>query len=121
MLGNRIKDEEKINLNAYVALNEDDRHFISPLIFHEDPDAKKDSVVEKETIFSFMLKNPFYLFIFIIIGYYIYPNLWKKDYFMSLSEDFNHIQHLKNKKTSDTYDYINYRRGLYASVRSNFS
>ncbi len=104
-----------------MALNEGEKHFVSPVIFHEDPDAKKDSIEEKETIFSYMLRNPFILIMFIVFGYYIYPNLWKKDYFMALSEDFNNKRHLDDRGSVETYDYINYRRGLYASVRSNFS
>jgi hypothetical protein len=103
-----------------VALNEDDKHYISPVIFHEEPEAKKDKIKDNETIFSYMLKNPYLIFIFLIFGYYIYPTMWKKEYFMALSEDFNNKKHLKDGG-ENIYDYINYRRGLYASVRSNFS
>jgi hypothetical protein len=119
VMGKKINEEEKINLNAYLALNNEERHYISPVIFHEDPENSKNKTREEDTIFSYMLKNPFIILIFLTIGYYIYPNMWKKDYFMALSEDFN------NKKIIDEnrkiYDYINYRRGLYVSVRSNFS
>jgi hypothetical protein len=102
-----------------VALNEDDKHFISPLVFHDDTDEKKSKINYEETVFSTIIKNPTIIFLFIIFGYYFYPNLWKKDYFMAASEDYNNKRLSLNDEK--IYDYINYRRGLYSSVRSNFS
>ena len=113
-------------------MNEDIKHFISPVIFHdEETDEKKSKIKYEETILDSFLKNPILIILFLIFGYYIYPTLWKKEYFMALSEDYNNREIIKyslentNKKHVEKderiYDYINYRRGLYASVRSNFS
>jgi hypothetical protein len=103
-----------------VALNENEgKHYISPMIFHDE--STKDSTINhEETILSYMLKNPYLIFAAIILGYYIYPTLWNKEYFTKLSSDRNNQRILANQG-QDIYDYINYRRGLYVSVRSNFS
>lgn len=99
-------------------MNESEKHFISPMIFHDEVLTDNKKIADKETIFSYMLRNPIILIAFIIVGYYIYPTLWKKEYFMALSEDYNNKRILED---DDLYGYINYRRGLYVSVRSNFS
>jgi len=102
-------------------MNEDNKHFVSPFIFHDESldEFKKNKIKYDQTVFATILKNPILLLIFVIFGYYIYPSLWKKDYFMALSEDFNNLKLVDDE--NDLYDYINYRRGLYVSVRSNFS
>ncbi len=46
--------------------------------------------------------------------------MWNKEYFSNLSIEYNNKKILDGKG-KDVYDYINYRRGLYVSVRSNFS
>jgi hypothetical protein len=74
----------------------------------------------EDTIFSYLLKNPFLIFVFVVFGYYIYPTMWNKEYFSNLSIEYNNKKILDGKG-KDVYDYINYRRGLYVSVRSNFS
>ncbi len=89
-------------------------------MFHdENENENRNKIRYEETVFTTIIKNPIVIFIFILFGYYIYPSLWKKDYFMALSEDFNNLK--LSKEDVRVYDYINYRRGLYASVRSNFS
>ena len=108
-------------------MNEGDQHYISPVIFHDESETKKGTVDYKDTIISTMLKNPLIILIFIVFGYYIYPTLWKKEYFMALSEDYNNRELVTSNlgyiktNSNGVYDYINYRRGLYVSVRSNFS
>jgi len=104
-----------------VTLNESDRHYISPTIFHDEGEKTKDRLEYKETIFSTILNNPLYIILFIVFGYFIYPSLWRKDYFMALSEDYNNRDLILHCSSDSLYDYINYRRGLYVSVRSNFS
>jgi hypothetical protein len=105
-----------------VVLNDQEKHYISPVIFHDDSDTSKSKIEYQESISNTILKNPLLIIIFIIFGYYIYPTLWRKDYFMALSEDYNNRDILKSSTdTESIYEYINYRRGLYVSVRSNFS
>jgi len=89
------------------------------LIFHDEETKENEKINLKDTIISYMLRNPLFLFGFLFVGFYIYPNLWKKEFFMNLSEDYNNRRILDNH--DKLYDYINYRRGLYVSVRSNFS
>ena len=134
LIGKALSEEEAgLNLNNYgkyyiykkVALNENQKHFISPIIFHDESTTQNKKPIEyKESISETFLKNPLLIILFITISYYIYPSLWKKDYFMALSEDYNQrdlIKHSNPKNPENIYDYINYRRGLYVSVRSNFS
>ncbi len=104
-----------------VSLNQSDQHFISPVIFHDEQKEGTQHLTKEDTILGLMLKNPLLLFAFIIFGYYIYPTLWRKEYFMALGEEFNDSTIGNMKRESDVYDYINYRRGLYVNVRSNFS
>lgn len=100
-----------------VSLNKDNKHFVSPVIFHDQPNDK--TLNEKETVFSYFLRHPLLIFGFIIVGYYIYPLMWKKDYFVNLAFETNNKRVLL--ESENIYDYINYRRGLYVNVRSNFS
>jgi hypothetical protein len=88
------------------------------MIFHDE--STKDKIHYDETIFSYMLKNPYLIFISLLLGYYIYPTLWNKEYFTNLSDEYNNKRILTDQG-QNIYDYINYRRGLYVSVRSNFS
>lgn len=94
-------------------------HFISPVIFHDEETKETNKVNLKDSIVSYMLRNPLILFGFMLFGFYVYPLMWKKEFFMELAEDYNNKRILDSHDT--LYDYINYRRGLYVSVRSNFS
>jgi hypothetical protein len=128
LLGRKIENEnEEDSLDTYLQSSDQSSHYISPLIFHDEESfiKGKSKITHKDTVFSFLLRNPFFVFFFIVIGYYIYPSLWNKDYFMALSENYNNkkvLDILKSQQRDESiYDYVNYRRGLYVSVRSNFS
>ena len=108
----REEPEFKINKNEV-------EHYISPVIFHDEETKENNKIDLKDTIISYMLRNPLIIFGFLLVGFYVYPLLWKKEFFMELAEDYNNKRILDNK--DKLYDYINYRRGLYVSVRSNFS
>ncbi len=111
-------NEESEDLEKFKNSNEI-KHYISPIIFHDEETKENHKVNLKDSIMSYMLRNPLILFGFLVIGFYVYPTLWKKEFFMELSEDYNNKRILDNH--DKIYDYINYRRGLYVSVRSNFS
>ena len=111
---NEIQEES----NHFTKKNEIE-HYISPVIFHDEETKENNKVNLKDTIISYMLRNPLIIFGFLIFGFYVYPILWKKEFFMEIAEDYNNRRILDNH--DKLYDYINYRRGLYVSVRSNFS
>ena len=112
---NKLNEHLDINAKNYSEIE----HYISPVIFHDEETNENNKIDLKDSIISYMLRNPLILFGFMIVGFYVYPYLWKKEYFMNLSEDYNNKKILENH--NKLYDYINYRRGLYVSVRSNFS
>ena len=126
-----FKQHKKFIKSFLVKLNEEQQeselikgkneieHYISPVIFHDEETKENNKVDLRDTIVSYMLRNPLILFGFLLFGFYVYPLLWKKEFFMELAEDYNNKRILDNH--DKLYDYINYRRGLYASVRSNFS
>jgi len=106
-------------LNLNTGSNNTNNNYISPAIFHdeEEENNKHNIKADSDSPLKILLANPIVLMIFLSVGYYFYPMLWKKEYFMNLSQDFNNLKLLNQ----NTYDYVNYRRGLYISVRSNFS
>lgn len=115
---NQNQDESEQTASSESKIHEI-QHFISPIIFHDEETKENVKVDLKQSIISYMLRNPLIIFAFLVVGFYVYPLLWKKEYFMNLSEDYNNKRILENY--DNIYDYINYRRGLYVSVRSNFS
>lgn len=106
-------------LNSIDKNSNEIKHFISPLIFHDEESKSNEKGDLKGGVVNFLLKNPFIIFGFLLFGFYFYPLMWNKEFFMNLSDDYNNKKIIDNHK--NIYDYINYRRGLYASVRSNFS
>jgi hypothetical protein len=128
LLGRKLENNEESKiLNNYcmiylntVSVDNKENHFVSTAIFQEESTKKFE---ENETPLSILLKNPLLMIIFFITGYILYPKLWKKEYFSKRSLERNNDNiYLSYRDNGETlYNYMNYRRGLYACVRSNFS
>jgi len=114
-----VKLNEEQSESDLISQENEVQHFMSPVIFHDEETKENKKIDLKDSIVSYMLRNPLIIFGFLLFGFYVYPILWKKEFFMELAEDYNNKRILDNK--DKLYDYINYRRGLYVSVRSNFS
>ncbi len=114
-----VKLNEEQSESDLISQENEVQHYMSPVIFHDEETKENKKIDLKDSIVSYMLRNPLIIFGFLLFGFYVYPILWKKEFFMELAEDYNNKRILDNK--DKLYDYINYRRGLYVSVRSNFS
>ena len=103
-----------------VTVDKENKHYISTAIFQEENTKKFH---EKDTPISILIRNPLGIIIFFIVVYILYPRLWKKEYFSKRTLERNNLTIFKtyNSIYYTRYNYINYRRGLYACVRSNFS
>ena len=139
---NNIAQKDICNTNESVELTQkndnNSKHFISSFVYKDNGNYSKtieskylkisdDTELNNSTI-KVILSNPFVILLVLILISYIYPNIWKKENYCELSLRRNNKRLqiimndiIANNDNKNLYNYINYRRGLYANVRSNFN
>lgn len=135
---NRSHNEDD-NKGRLCNINIENEHFINPVIFKDSEKSSNsgNSIVfevnEDNSILKTILSNPLLLLLLFGFSYYVYPKIWNKKDYSNLSLHRNNIKILRiydshyldnddcSFKNKELYDYINYRRGLYVNVRSNFN